>query len=261
MDIHQTIRSYFTKLGFEPEIADIYLTLHTRGALSISQLALHSGIERTRIYRLIDDLEKSNLIEVEVQYKRRILHAGPISNLHILISKKEQELEHLQIELDTIEKALAQPTLTSPTTRIQFYQGIDGAKQMFWNQTRARTDVLSILHEAMQHTTKRSFFERWVDAVNMRGVQYRSIVDDDFIANLKTWRQHHKGSATKMWQARRISKDIFTITNATVIYDDIAVYYSWKDGEIFGVEIHNPDIASTQRQFFEMLWQQATPLV
>lgn len=41
------------------------------------------------------------------------------------------------------------------------------------------------------------------------------------------------------------------------IYDDIVSYHDWRDGEIFGIELHNRQIADTQRQFFEMLWRQA----
>jgi sugar-specific transcriptional regulator TrmB len=253
------IKNYFQKLGLLPEIADIYLSLHTHGPQTISDLARHSGVERTRIYRLIDELEKSNLVETQLDYKRRIFHAAPISNLQILISKKEQELEQLQQELDTINQAFTQPDLSSPTTRVQFYQGPDGAKQMFWNQTKAHTEVLSILHETMQHKTKRSFFERWVGAMNEREIAHRSIVDDAFIASLKKWRSRHPGSKTKIRQARK-APDSFAITIATVIYDDVVVYYNWQDNEVFGVEIHNGAIANTQRQFFEMLWQQSSAL-
>lgn len=256
---YSIIRTYFEKLGLSSEIADLYIALHIYGPQTISQLARTSKIERTRIYRLQNELVNSNLMEVELQYKRQIFHAAPISNLRILLSKKEQELEQLQTELNSINEALTQDVITSPATRIQFYQGIDGAKQLFWNQTKARSEVLSILHEPMQHKTKKVFFERWVHTINERGIPYRSIVDDNFIDELKTWRRHHKNK-TKSWQARRISSDAFTISNATIIYDDIVVYYNWKDGEVFGVEIHNADIANTQRQFFEMLWQQSQPL-
>jgi len=251
------IKNYFQKLDLLPEIADIYLSLHTRGPQTISDLARHSGVERTRIYRLIDELEQSNLVETQLDYKRRIFHAAPISNLQILISKKEQELEQLQQELDTISQTFAQTNLASPTTRVQFYQGADGAKQLFWNQTKATTEVMSILHEPMQHKTKKSFFQRWVGAMNEREVPHRSIVDDEFIASLKKWRSRYQGGKTKIRQARR-APDTFKITIATVIYDDVIVYYNWKDDEVFGVEIHNADIANTQRQFFEMLWQQSS---
>ncbi|MEK7153681.1 MAG: helix-turn-helix domain-containing protein, partial [Patescibacteria group bacterium] len=101
------IRTYFGKLGLEPEIADIYLALHANGSQTISELSRTSGVERTRIYRLLDKLMDTNLIEVESHYKRGIIKPAPIANLNILISKREQELKSLQDELELIEQVLA----------------------------------------------------------------------------------------------------------------------------------------------------------
>jgi sugar-specific transcriptional regulator TrmB len=135
------IRSYFKKLGFEPEIADIYLALHAHGPQTISELSRNARVERTRIYRLIDKLLESNLIEVETRYKRGLMRAAPIANLHILISQKEQELKGLQDELELIEQVLARNSLSNPATRVQFYQGPAGIRQMQWNLFRAKRTV------------------------------------------------------------------------------------------------------------------------
>jgi hypothetical protein len=53
---------------------------------------------------------------------------------------------------------------------------------------------------------------------------------------------------------------LFPITHSTVIYGDVTAYFNWKDGEIFGIEIYNQQIADAQRQFFEMLWRQGVPV-
>jgi hypothetical protein len=45
-----------------------------------------------------------------------------------------------------------------------------------------------------------------------------------------------------------------------VTYDDVVSYYNWKDGEIFGLEVYNQEIANAQRHLFEMLWQQGQPI-
>src|SRR5260370_714920 len=128
---------------------DMYLALHAHGPQPISALSRTSGVERTRIYRLIDKLMDSNLVEVETRYKRGVIKAAPVANLQILISQKEQELKGLQDELGLIEQVLARNSLSSPATRVQFYQGPEGVKQMFWNQTKAKSENLSILYENM----------------------------------------------------------------------------------------------------------------
>jgi len=252
-----TIRAYFAKLGLETEIADLYLALHNHGPQTISELSRSSGVERTRIYRLIDKLMASNLVEVESHYKRGVIKAAPIANLHILISQKEQELRALQDELSLIEQVLARNSLSSPATRVQFYQGPAGAKQMFWNETRSKTELLSILYETMQIKTNSSFFERWVAICNEKGMRFRSLISDNFITSLEQWYTTHKNEHLQNWEGRYVSPDVFPITHGMVVYDDVVAYFNWKDDEVFGIEIYNKEIADAQRRLFEMLWGQA----
>lgn len=254
------IRSYLRELGFTPDIADIYFALHTYGPQTISQVSRNAGIERTRMYRLLDELTASNLVEIETQYKRHIYRAAPITNLRITIARQEQRLRSLQAELDTIEHALPPNALDSPSTRVQFYQGEEGVKQMLWNQTKAKSDSLAILYENIQSYTGEAFFDRWVHECNLRGHRTRGIIGDEFIASQKEWYGTRQNEQLTLWQPRYISKDIFPITHSHITYDDVVAYYNWKSNEIFGIEIYNHQIAIAQRHFFKLLWQQAKPI-
>jgi DNA-binding transcriptional regulator GbsR (MarR family) len=254
------LRDYFTKLGLSDEVADIYIALHIYGPQSISELARQSGVERTRIYRLASELRESNLVEIETLYKRQIFHAAPIANVQILIAKKEQEIYDLQSHLAHIQKVLAPSEFSSPATRIQTYQGIEGVKQMHWNQTKSKTENLSILYENMQTKTNLAFFERWMHKCNERDMQFRSIVGDSFITSQNNWYSRHANERLRLWEGRYMAPHTFPITYSTVIYDDVTSYFNWQDGKIFGIEIYNQQMADSQRIFFEMLWKQAVPL-
>ncbi|HYH75273.1 MAG TPA: helix-turn-helix domain-containing protein [Candidatus Saccharimonadales bacterium] len=253
------VRNYFAKLGLESEIADIYLALHAHGPQTIAALARTSGVERTRIYRLIDRLLESNLIEVETHYKRGVIKAAPIANLHILITQREQELRSLQDELGLIEQVLARNSLSDPSTRVQFYKGPEGYKQMLWNETNARSEVLCLLYENMQVKTKAAFLERWMQKSNENGVRYRAMGSDTFLKSQKEWYSQHDNEQLKHWDFRYVSPTLFKITQSCDVYDDVVAYYSWKDNEIFGIEIHNKETAAQQRQLFELLWDKSTP--
>lgn len=252
----QAIRAYFFKLGLTSEIADIYLALYAYGEMTISEVARRSGVERTRVYRLLDEMQSSNIIEVELRYKRQILKAAPIANLQILLSKKEQELRELQQELNVLQTALTRKTLHSEATKVHAYNGIEGLKQMFWNQTRSKSENLSILYENMQSRTGLAFFQRWIEVCDERKIKSRSIISDNFIRTQQDWYKNHDNARHPRWEGRYISDGVFPITHSTTVYDDVTSYFNWKDGEIFGIEIHNHEIADAQRQFFNMLWDQ-----
>lgn len=253
------LRDYFLKLGLESEIADLYLALHAYGPQSISEVSRRTAIERTRIYRLIDTLTTNNLIEVETHYKRSILKAAPISNLQILLSKKEDELRDLQQGLATVQQTLTNQQ-RAPATQVQFYQGIEGFKQMIWNETRSDTELLVILYENMQHITNAAFFERWVREINRRNLHCRALIGDHFIETQKAWYKHQDNERMAHWDSRHVPREVFDLTHSTMIYNDVVAYYNWRDGNIFGIEIYNPEIAEAQRSFFELLWAKSKPV-
>jgi len=127
---------------------------------------------------------------------------------------------------------------------------------MLWNQTKSKSPHhCSILYSDMQSQTGQAFFSRWVRACNEKGVSSRSIISDHFINSLKTWQSRHDTEKLQHWDSRYVAKEDFTINSDTVIYDDVACFYNWKNGKIFGMEIHNHEIATTQRQLFELLWK------
>ena len=258
-DVDKTvIADYFAKLGLGSEVAAIYYALHVEGPQTISQLSRSSGVERTRIYRLINELMDSVLIEVETDTSRGIMKAAPIANLRILISKREQELQSLQDELHMVEQVLARSSLSSPATRVQFYKGAAGIKQIFWNETRAESKVDGLLYENMQNKAGNRFFERWVTACNNKNLQFRGIIADSFSTSQQAWYGDTVvKQRLKNWETRQINQIVFPIAHSTIVYDNVTVHFNWKQGEMYGIEIYNSDIAAAQRAVFELLWNQA----
>lgn len=250
------VRNYFKKLDFEQEIADIYLALHANGPQTISALARNSRVERTKIYRLIDILLTANLIELEQHSKRGIIKAAPITNLHILINQKEQELKSLQDELGLIEQVLAKNSLSNPATRVQFYYGADGLRQMYMNQTRATAECLSILHEPPTRTLGKAFTLQWFEIMKSNNVGQKIIGSPHFHVLTKLWYENEKmpemGTNIK---SVVIQPEVFKIEQNINIWDDVIAYCNWVDGDAYGIEIHNQQIADIQRNLFELLWQ------
>ncbi|HKR81927.1 MAG TPA: helix-turn-helix domain-containing protein [Candidatus Saccharimonadales bacterium] len=254
------MHEYFAKLGLEPEIAEVYLALHAYGPQSVLQLARNAKVERTRLYRLLDTLTEHSLIETETLYKRKLYKAAPIGNLQILLTNREQEIRDLQKELTKLQERYQTSSAHSPLTHVQFYRGEEGVKQMFWNQTKSRSENLSILFENMQMLSNLTFFERWVERCNARDIRFRSIIGDHFLAAQRTWYSKHNNEKLKYWQGCYLPNKIFPITHSMVTYDDVVAYYNWKDGEVFGLEVYNNEIAEAQRHLFEMLWKQGQPI-
>lgn len=252
------IYDYFDKLGFDKTFADIYIALYSGGPQNISQLSRNSGVERTLLYRILPNLTESGLIETQTEQSRGVVKAAPFSNLQMLISKKEQQLEDLKASLPLIEQSLGPRSLESVGTRVQLYRGEDGVKQMLWNETKSKTDVYGILYENIQIKTNTKFFDRWVQACNDSKVSFKGIVSEEFIKSQQNWYSHSDDHRLENWESRRIDPAVFTISHSTVVYNDVTAHFNWNDNEVFGIEVYNKQIADSQRQMFNILWNQAS---
>jgi len=256
MNVSASVQAYFVKLGLSEQTPLLYAALTEFGPQTISELSRSSGVERTRIYRLLDELKSANLIEINQEYKHGIVKAAPLDNLQIMLAQKEQEVSDLHDLLPLIEQQLSPGGSDASSTQVRFYRGATGIKQMLWNETKAKGEILSILSEGIQLKTKSKFFERWVSRCNDRELQFRSIVGERFTTGQEQWYAAHINDGLQNWKGRKIDSCVFPVTHSTLIYDDIVGYFYWDKDEIFGIEIQNQLIASAQVSLFEMLWQQ-----
>lgn len=260
MTSKQDIRKIIHSVGGDKEVADLYYALVIYGPQTISQLAKNAHIERTKVYRLLETMQSLRLIEIELHPKRNIIKPALLSSVLPIIAQKQQELKEAEQALPKLETLLNKQTLTSPLTRVQFYKGQEGAKQMLWNQTKAQGETLSILYENMQSHTGEEFYVRWAERCNERGLTFRSVVGDAFIKSQQEWSKKNTSGTLKNWHGKYISSEDHDIRFWTCLYDDVVAYFSWHDYEIYGIEIYNQDIADANREFFEMLWEKSVEI-
>jgi transposase-like protein len=257
------IRTYFAKLDLDHDIADIYLTLSTQGPQNISQLSRAAGIERTRIYRLIEQLMDSNLIEIENHGKRATIKAAPIANLRIRINQRQEELRNLQDELQLIEQNLARTSLSDPVTAIQLYHGTQGLRRVYYNQLQAHTEILSIAYRPLELQLNMHDVETYQQQFEDKALQARTLIGEAYVDSWRKVTADESAMRLAVPAANAIyhhlAVSVHRIDHTTAVYDDITVHYHWRDEEIFAVETRNREIADSQRAFFELLWQQSTP--
>jgi len=210
------VRTYFAKLGLDQEVADIYLALYSHGPQHIAALSRLSGVERTRIYRLIDTLLESNLIEVDSSQTRGIIKAAPISNLRILINQRAEELKNLTDELELMEQVLSRNSLSHGHTRLQMFPGAEGLRQMMLRELRADTEVAGYTHP---------------DLSTALGNKFEDDLSDDQKKRLEA--------------SRRLSDR--GLGHSCHIYGDVVAYFYTEGQEAYGFEIHDSHVAASLR--------------
>lgn len=249
------ITSYLQRLGFDQEASQVYIALTTSGPLTPLQISRATHIERTKLYRLIEDWKRQGLIEEQLAYKTRLLRACDIKSIRLI-------LEEQKLKINTLEKTFNQfsQTITSlqrsiSPTKILYYQGQEGLRQMAWNILQTKTRLYSYVYRSYQEALGQQFFNNWAKEFIDKKVSFWELRHPNFIksVDLKHLQYKHLGPGYR-W---KVSPKSIKITHGMDIYNDLVAIYYWKNNELFGLEIYNKEIVEMQRSIFKTLWKMA----
>ncbi len=252
MDIIKKLAKY----GLEKREAEVYLTLLTKGNLTPLALSRETGMNRTTLYRVVEKLVTLGVVKKGIGYKSTSFEASPAENLKILVHQKEIELKEMQKEMPEVIQHLEHiPKETTGPTKVFYHHGASGLRQLLWNTLSAKTEVVGYGYGDWNKGVGKRFAEK---------LRFECVERNRHSRELQNENQHTKEPFTenslylaKHYKLRVISRDVLIINHDTYIYDDVFAFYHYFRGELFGVEIHNGEIAKTQKQIFEILWKQA----
>jgi len=250
--LQQKVVRYLKQLGLGEEQALAYLFLLQQGPQTV--LALSRGIQtgRTKLYPLLDDLAKKQLITIHERHYGTSYEAQPPDVLEFLIAEKERKAEVLRSTLEPITHALETIRAHSPTTsKILEYRGVDGLKQMNYNLTKAEKEYRVFELAGLDKHLGSHFADKMRTRTNAIHTRSRDLTNNPHRAG-------ESGIAgNPLASARYIDPAIFTIEFETYIYNNCVALLSYNQGDIFGVEIHNDKLARQQKQLFDLIWSQA----
>lgn len=256
---NNTIIDLLQNFDLTPKEGEIYLTLLQKGILSPLQLSRSTSVNRTTIYRILEKLKKTGLVEEVVDEKRTKAKAISPDKFEMLIKQKEAEVDRLKQNLPFLKSQLItiQGT-TSPETKVLYYRGQNGLQQLLWNTLKAanQTEVVGYGYQSWNDYVGKNFAEKLRQEYVERKIISKEILNKTDASMGFTDNKEYK---QQVFSHRQISRNKLEINYNTIIYCDVFAFYSLYQGDIFGVEIYNAEIAKTQRQIFYLLWQLAKP--
>ena len=214
-------------------------------------MAKESKINRTTLYRRIEEIQQKGLLETIVEEKRLLVKTVDFAQLENLVLQKADEAEFLQKNIPIIKSLLnSEYGMVQPGTKVLFYKGQEGIRQMVWHTLRAKSEIVGFTFRDLTEAVGLKFASRWHEEFLVRGLRMRDIIGDEYLNNQKKEFAYSR----EVFQSRYLPSSILSIDHQTDIYDDVVAFYNWHEGEVFGVEIQNDKVASMQRQIFEILW-------
>jgi sugar-specific transcriptional regulator TrmB len=247
------------KLGLTPDEAKVYVCLLDE-PMSHLEIARKTGVNRTKVYRIADELIKRGLIKEEMSDEGRELAAAEPDNLEIALTTAEQKLQNqkqvLKQTLPALKTIFEQGNQPKPTDFVvNSYEGVDGFKQMLWNELKTEGEILVYCFGTIQDLVDDlRWAERHREKTLEAGYVVREIINpggkpEDFTNNTDF--------VTNAYRRRHLDSKILPIIHQFVIYNNTVSIYNWQNGQKVGAEIINKDYADMQRAIFEHYWQLA----
>ena len=111
------------KIGLPDSQGKIYLSLLQKGPQFLQEISKNTGIKRTSLYLVIDQMTEKDLIAMEISRKRKKYY---IKNPKILLSRIKDQYYLLDALMPQLESAFEQK---SAGNKIRFYDTATGLKE------------------------------------------------------------------------------------------------------------------------------------
>jgi sugar-specific transcriptional regulator TrmB len=240
------------RINLSEEEAILYVELLERPNTHL-QLARTTGINRSKVYRIIEQLERRNLISRQTDDRGTFLTANDPNSFEIELLMREQELKAHRETLQAVIPNLKafQNDAQSPFL-IRVYEGASGLRQMQWHELKTQGELLVFGNSTIEDmVVDRGWAERMRTRTVQRGYRTREIYNElnkrpDFTSNL---------DYMNLYEARRISEQDLPVATPMIIYNDTVAIYQFDDQKRVGVEIVNAAYARTMKSVFELYWK------
>ncbi len=252
-----TVLPYLKALNLTTDEAKLYMEL-LKGANSHLQLARATGINRSKVYRLADQLEKRSLISTRTDDRGTFLVAADPSTLEVELVTQEEKLKNQRAIFKQLLPALSAIKINSNAPAkfaVQTYEGVEGFKQMLWHELKAVGEILIFGNGTIQDLVNS---QRWAEKHRAMTVsadyRVRELLNPGAKPSIFT-----KNSAfmANNYRERFVEPELLLMENQITIYNDTVASYCWRDGQKVGYEIINKSHAQMMRQVFEQYWQMA----
>jgi hypothetical protein len=191
------------------------------------------------------------LLQELLAYKSRRYAAVEPTTLANKLREQKNRILELELQIPDIEQ-IASEAMSQQKTRVKYYRGVDGIKQILWNESKARSEVVGYTYRNLIEVVGKDFFEDYARELEKNKVKMRDLRADAFMESAKSERFVKRHIADSGW--RYLPDSTMTLTHNLDVYDDIVAMYYWDDNDVWGVEIQNARMAKMQRSIFETLW-------
>ena len=242
MRIDESLRS----LGLNEKEGAVYLALLSLGQTTAYAVAEKSGLKRPTVYVVLDDLRKKGLVLKIPHAKKQVFTAKSPEEF---FSEAE---DRLRLAKSALPQLLAMAEKPEKNFKTLYYEGEKNVKEVLSNLNRRMQgkEILGFYARETEEisTEMKEFFHDWNEEGKQLGVTLRGITPDD--PSLQWYKERGEYFGFKM---KYVDPKVYLSDCSIEVGDNFVQIFSLRYMQV--VLLENPDIASTMRQIFEMVWK------
>ena len=231
-------------LGLSEKHSKVYLVALENGECGVSFLAQKSGIKRTTVYEIIEDLVDEGFL-FETQVGKKTLY-GAVTPRQIL-KLKRRALERVEEEINHLE---AKHYSSFDVPKIKFHYGSVGFKNI-WNEILENTkkDYRIITNGSIfdGYVTNNYLFDEIIKKKKERKLNSKQLITDSGLAQRIIARDDQDNRITRI-----LPPD--TQVEFTEVISDSMVAFMSEPVHNFQFIVQSKAFAHFRRQMFDVMW-------
>ncbi len=239
------------QLGLTDKEAALYLLLLQSPNQTAHQLTDQTDIQRTNVYRLLDNLLEQGLIVANNDSSVKRFSAAEPQSLQRLLQSRQTELKQTASSLSALMPIFrSQYSLSLDKPGVFHMAGSDGFERLLEDMVCSRTEVLLVASDDLpndQETLKR--FRKLLIERNNHGVATRALFHSSEY-NQRIMKEFNERGI----EVRFIGSTPFK--GEVALYEDNTVFTVY-DPSLITTVLTNQYITGTMRTLFEQLWTAA----
>ncbi len=241
----EKLEKTLAEVGLRGQKAAVYLAALQLGSAKGQDIADSISLPRTTALEILESLHRMGMVSYVTRGRTRLYSAEPPAKLESILKEKERKLKAIMPELLSLE------TTAGTRPRVRFYEGVAGVKTVFEDTLTVRNKKLrGILSMAdLYDIPGKAYMDDYVERRINAGIELNVIRSESKEVE-ETW-----FTSKEEYRMVRYAPNGMVFPMTMYLYDNkVGIIGTQKEN--FGMIIESEDFYQTQKNLFDVLWEQ-----